>query len=497
MSSSTSAEGRRRILGIPRAHWSSRRRLGTLIALDVCLPIVLMVATEGLSGRLSGRELLRGVGDPEGFDALVIDRAGAGAIGPFEPFALLLALLTPIALSFAAGYPRRRPPSAWLASIGVFLLVAACLLWPIWLLTAAVGWDQDFTQLVIASIALPIGWIVCRLVVETLATPRQENVIVVGSGVVCRRIAALAERHPERGMRVIGFLDDAPFPMGADGPPYLGETSRLDNLLAHGRVNRVIVAFSDSGDELLLQMLRDCDRHGVEVDIVPRLFDLIGLRPRVASLGGLTLISASPEPADGAARAIKRAIDVVVSGLMIIIFAPLIVAIAVAILVDDGRPVIFRQERVGRHGRTFMVAKFRTMRSAEPDEVEDSRPIEEVVDAVKRAGAVRVTRVGDVLRRTSLDELPQLWNVLAGEMSLVGPRPLRPFEVDALERWQMRRQDVRPGVTGLWQVLGRSDVQWGERMQLDYSYVRHWSVLADLKILFRTVPAVMRKRGAV
>jgi exopolysaccharide biosynthesis polyprenyl glycosylphosphotransferase len=285
--------------------------------------------------------------------------------------------------------------------------------------------------------------------------------------------------------------------MGAGGPPYLGETSRLDELLARNEVDRVIVAFSGSGDEQLLKTLRDCDRHGVDVDIVPRFFDLIGLRPRVVSLGGLTLISASPHPVGGAARSIKRAMDLVVSGLTLVIFAPLLVAIAVAIVAEDGRPVIFRQERVGRHGRTFMVAKFRTMRVAERDEVERSRPIEEVVEAVKRAGATRVTRVGDFLRRTSLDELPQLWNVLVGEMSLVGPRPLRPFEVDALERWQMRRQDVRPGVTGLWQVLGRSDVQWGERMQLDYSYVRHWSVLADLRILLRTVPAVLRKRGAV
>ena len=497
MSSSTSAGSPRLIFEIQRAYWSSRRRLGTLIALDVCLPVLLMVATAELAGRLSGRELLRRVGDPEGFDALAIDRAGAGAIGPFEPFALLLALLTPVALSFAGGYPRRRPPSAWLDSIGVFLLVAACLLWPIWLLTAAMGWDQDFTQLMIASIALPIGWIASRLVVEARSTPRRENVIVVGSGVVCRRIAALAERHPERGMRVNGFLDDTPIPMGAGGPPYLGETSRLDELLARNEVDRVIVAFSGSGDEQLLKTLRDCDRHGVDVDIVPRFFDLIGLRPRVVSLGGLTLISASPHPVGGAARAIKRAMDLVVSGLTLVIFAPLLVAIAVAIVAEDGRPVIFRQERVGRHGRTFMVAKFRTMRVAERDEVERSRPIEEVVEAVKRAGATRVTRVGDFLRRTSLDELPQLWNVFVGEMSLVGPRPLRPFEVDALERWQMRRQDVRPGVTGLWQVLGRSDVQWGERMQLDYSYVRHWSVLADLRILLRTVPAVLRKRGAV
>jgi lipopolysaccharide/colanic/teichoic acid biosynthesis glycosyltransferase len=200
----------------------------------------------------------------------------------------------------------------------------------------------------------------------------------------------------------------------------------------------------------------------------------------------------------------KRGIDVIGAALALVMALPVLIAVAVAVRSQDRGPILFRQRRVGQDGREFSILKFRTMRvdadKLDADNVAALRTgvasIAETVAAIKDKGDPRVTRVGDFLRRTSLDELPQLWNVLRGDMSLVGPRPLRDFEVDSLSPWEQRRHSKRPGITGLWQVAGRSDVSWQERMHLDYTYVRHWSLSDDLEILARTVPAVLARDGA-
>ena len=192
-----------------------------------------------------------------------------------------------------------------------------------------------------------------------------------------------------------------------------------------------------------------------------------------------------------------------VSAAALVLLSPVMLAVAIAIRVQDGKPVLFRQTRVGQWGRSFEIVKFRTMVQG-ADETQASELIEagpdaiaDVAETLKHQSDAWITPVGHFLRRTSLDELPQLWNVLKGDMSLVGPRPLRRYEVDALTDWQFTRQEVRPGITGLWQILGRSEIDWDERMQLDYSYVRHWSFERDLAILARTAGVVLSRRGAV
>ena len=263
------------------------------------------------------------------------------------------------------------------------------------------------------------------------------------------------------------------------------------------RVDRLIVAFSPGRDSQLVGALRESVAQGVQVDVVPRFFDLAGPAPRAHALGDLALMEVPGRGLSASERTLKRTSDLVGAALLIALFSPVMAVVALAVAIGDGRPVLYRQVRVGRGGREFRIFKFRTMRP-EPDVAMNvGGPISEVVREVKEAGSLRVTGLGAFLRRTSLDELPQLFNVIKGDMSLVGPRPLRPFEIDALAPWQRARQDLRPGLTGLWQVLGRSDVQWDERMQLDYSYVSHWSFASDLRILLRTVPAVVKKDGAV
>jgi lipopolysaccharide/colanic/teichoic acid biosynthesis glycosyltransferase len=175
------------------------------------------------------------------------------------------------------------------------------------------------------------------------------------------------------------------------------------------------------------------------------------------------------------------------------------------VVLESGRPIFFRQRRIGANGREFTILKFRTMTSEAEKLGETTREalgegsisLDLAVQELKGQGALAVTRVGGFLRRTSLDELPQLINVLRGDMSLVGPRPLQEYEVAELDRWELYRHEMRPGITGMWQVFGRSDINWDERMQLDYTYVRHWSPLLDLRILFDTLPAILRGRGAV
>lgn len=210
---------------------------------------------------------------------------------------------------------------------------------------------------------------------------------------------------------------------------------------------------------------------------------------------------AAGRPRLGVAERLRRCADRLIAALLLVIFSPLMLACA-ALIRRDGGPATFAHYRVGSRGRVFRCFKFRTMcvdAERKLREVLDSDPAlrEEWERTFKLANDPRVTPIGRWLRRSSLDELPQLLNVIGGDMSLVGPRPLRPFEVGSLEPWQLARQDLRPGLTGLWQVLGRSTIGWEERMQLDYDYVSHWSFASDLRILLRTLPAVLRRDGAI
>jgi exopolysaccharide biosynthesis polyprenyl glycosylphosphotransferase len=278
----------------------------------------------------------------------------------------------------------------------------------------------------------------------------------------------------------------------------LGELDDLHEVIDWLRVDRVIVAFTPAADSQLVQLLRSYASRPIRVEVVPRLFDLV--RGQAQSLGDLPLLEASPSRPCLAERACKRALDAAGAFLLLVVLAPVFALVALAVWLDDRGPVLFRQTRIGRAGRPFEIVKFRTMvRDADELGLErvDGLTIDDAVKELKQEDDPRTTRVGSFLRRASLDELPQLVNVLRGEMSLVGPRPLRPFEVEALTAWQSERQDVLPGITGLWQVLGRSDISWPERMQLDYRYVRHWSVAEDLRILASTPAAVFQKRGAV
>jgi exopolysaccharide biosynthesis polyprenyl glycosylphosphotransferase len=230
----------------------------------------------------------------------------------------------------------------------------------------------------------------------------------------------------------------------------------------------------------------------VTVDIVPRLFEFLDGARYLEQIGDMPLVSIQVPEFTRASRVAKRALDILVASLLLIALAPLMLAVAIAIKLDSRGPVLFMQPRTGRDGHLFRLLKFRSMRVGSPMLVREDGAI------VKGPRDDRVTRVGRLLRRFSLDEAPQLINVLRGDMSMVGPRPLVIAEAQALSHeWQERRADLRPGLTGPWQVSGRSNIAFHDMIKLDYQYVAGWSLARDVEILLATFPAVITGRGAI
>jgi exopolysaccharide biosynthesis polyprenyl glycosylphosphotransferase len=321
--------------------------------------------------------------------------------------------------------------------------------------------------------------------------PLRQRTVIIGSGQVAGQLVDKLRVHRQFGLEPVGLVDDDFHAIGAPDLPRLGGLRDLPAILESGQADRVIIAFSRASHQELLSCIRCCRDHGVAVDIIPRLFEfLVGARA-LDTVGGLPLLSLGTARLTASSRVAKRGLDLVASVLLLTLLAPLWLAIAIAIRLESKGPVLFRQPRVGRNGKQFNVFKFRSMYSnAELHLTEDGV-------MVKGPHDPRTTTVGRFLRRFSLDELPQLLNVVRGEMSLVGPRPLIPQESAALdERWHVRRFDLRPGLTGIWQVQGRSENPFGEMVRLDYQYVAGWSLSRDVEILLATVPAVLSGRGA-
>jgi exopolysaccharide biosynthesis polyprenyl glycosylphosphotransferase len=260
----------------------------------------------------------------------------------------------------------------------------------------------------------------------------------------------------------------------------------------------VLLASSVGSHEATLDLVRAVRRPDVQVSIVPRFFEIFTSHSTLDDIEGMPVVTLPPIRLGRSARVLKRSVDVLTSGLALLLLSPVLAAIALLIRLDSKGPALYWQPRRGRLGSTFEIVKFRTMyvgAEQRRSEVLHMNEVDGPLFKIKGRDP-RVTRVGNFLRRTSLDELPQLWNVLKGEMSLVGPRPFVIYEADKITGWATRRLDMTPGITGLWQVLGRNDIPFEEMTKLDYLYVTNWSVWWDFKILCQTIPVVLGKRGA-
>jgi exopolysaccharide biosynthesis polyprenyl glycosylphosphotransferase len=324
-----------------------------------------------------------------------------------------------------------------------------------------------------------------------------QRTVILGSGYVAGHIVEKIRSHPQYGLLPIGIIDDDVHNPGSPDLPVLGGFGDLDDILTVHEPERVIIAFSRASHEELLQCLRTCRDHGVAVDVVPRLFEFLDGVRSLDQLGGLPVLSIGTPRLTRSAQLAKRGLDIAVSGVALVAMLPLLAAIAIAIKLDSRGPVLFRQPRAGREREVFELLKFRSMHTnAEERKLDLASDTDDGVMFKMRVDP-RITRVGRFLRRYSLDELPQLWNVLRGQMSLVGPRPLILPETDALsEDWHLRRLELRPGLTGPWQINGRSETPFQEMVRFDYQYVAGWTLARDVEILLATVPAVLSGRGA-
>ena len=320
--------------------------------------------------------------------------------------------------------------------------------------------------------------------------------LIVGAGHVGMRLARRLEANPEYGLTPVGFLDADPLPGGGEVPgiPVLGSPDELDWVAQLTGAEHVVIAFSSEPDERLVDLVRRCEALGLEVSLVPRLFESLNHRATYEPLGGTPLMGLRSVHPKGWQFALKHAFDRIGAALLILAFSPLMAAIALAVRASSPGPVIFRQRRVGRDGTVFDLFKFRSMRMPEPA-TEGFRPgTDSAPGGVE--GADRRTWIGRVLRRTSLDELPQFFNVLLGDMSLVGPRPERPEFVELFETDIRRygdRHRVKSGVTGWAQVHGlRGQTSLSDRVEWDNYYIEHWTLGLDFKILAMTLLVVVR-----
>ena len=323
--------------------------------------------------------------------------------------------------------------------------------------------------------------------------------VIVGAGHVGRLVAHRLRAHPELGLRPLGHVDDAPRFAGEGDLPVLGTTSDLEQVASSREAGCVVITFSQLADERLAAPLRRCIALGIEVVVVPRLYEEMSARLSVEYLGGVPLLRVDHPNPRGWQFAIKHALDRVIAAALILACSPLLAAVALAVRMSSPGPILFRQRRVGRDGRSFTMLKFRTMvgEPAADGEADASWAARERGETNTAAPAIdRCTPVGRVLRQLSLDELPQLFNVLRGDMSLVGPRPervgyVREFE-DFIHRYSDRHR-VKPGVTGWAQVHGlRGDTSLRDRVEWDNFYIQRWSLRLDLRILLMTFPATLK-----
>ena len=323
-----------------------------------------------------------------------------------------------------------------------------------------------------------------------------ERVVLVGNEKMAQVLTRKMRAHPEYGLEPIGIVLSGESSENPCDLPVLSGSDDIAEIARHHRADRLIVSHSDLAEGQALDVVRRCKPLAIKVSLLPQVFDALGPSVEIDDVEGVTLLGINPPVLGRSSRTLKRCLDFVGATLLILLLLPLLALIAIAIKVDSRGPVFFRQNRVGKDGGRFDVLKFRTMhRDAEARRHE---LLAQSMDPnwLHLEHDPRITRVGHKLRHLSLDELPQLWNVLRGEMSLVGPRPLIESEDKMIGGWGRSRLDLTPGMTGVWQVLGRTNIPFEEMVKLDYLYVTNWSLWTDIRLLLRTLPVVIARRGA-
>jgi exopolysaccharide biosynthesis polyprenyl glycosylphosphotransferase len=437
----------------------------------------------------------------------LIDHAAGGTTTVSQ--ALSFVFYLPVAMVVLAGYGlyrrgRRRLVASSFPDLSQLLhgLIVSCLL--LLFLTGAAHQTFSLPQLdrravMIYGLLAVVAVLSARMAARRMAqfTHNSSQVLIVGSGLVAASVALRVGHVP--GLKIVGFVDDnviGPEKKQWGDMACLGRLDDVVDVIERFEVDHVIVAFSPVVESRMAGILRTL-AEDVQISVVPRMFDLLTVRSHVDDLAGLPVVDVAPASLGPADRLAKRALDILVSAVGLLIISPLLIAIALTVKLTSPGPVLFKQERTGRRGKAFAICKFRSMRAGAEVERTALTTMNDVDGPLfKMRDDPRITRIGRLLRKTSLDELPQLFNVLVGDMSLVGPRPFVVAESAEIAGWAARRFDVRPGMTGLWQISGRNDLPFEELRRLDYSYVASWSLWWDLRILWHTPASVFSRHGA-
>ena len=390
---------------------------------------------------------------------------------------------------------------------GVFHLVTVCT-WLFLVLQAITGVTRaDLVRMVVFWATAIVLVVLARTFGRALArrtTAYVQNAVIVGTDDVAQLIGRRLLRHPEYGIKLLGFIGREPGERreGLERVPLLGPLERLPGLIDPLGVERVIVGFHDGAPEKLVRVVRSVRQRNVQIDVLPRLYEVVGPNLDTHAVEGIQLIGLHPGRLGRSDRLMKRGVDLVVGSIIIVAAAPLFAFVAWRIKRDSPGPVFFRQTRLGLNMREFQVRKFRTMR-IDTSEAEHRNYVERLMDpwAAPQANGLykleredAVTPIGRWLRRTSLDELPQLINVVLGEMSLVGPRPCIPYETHLFAEHHFDRFLVPAGMTGLWQVKARAHSTFREALDLDVAYAHGWSLGLDLRLLLQTPLHALRPR---
>jgi exopolysaccharide biosynthesis polyprenyl glycosylphosphotransferase len=331
------------------------------------------------------------------------------------------------------------------------------------------------------------------------------RLVIVGTNGEAHSIARTLQRNRWLGYDAVGFVrvsnghpeTPADLREKIDGIPVIGWTRRITEAVHAAGADMVLIANSDIPPEKLPTIYRDLQDEEVEVRISAGILNIAASRMSVEPLDGFPVLALRQPQLPRSQAVLKRAFDAIVSSLLSLAMAPLLLVVAIAIKLDSAGPVFFRQERVGQGGRRFRMLKFRSMYTDAEHRLHEVLPDSEADGILfKIKDDPRVTRIGRIIRKWSIDELPQLFNVVRGQMSLVGPRPPLPREVEQYDRWLRGRLHVKPGITGLWQVNGRHELTFEDYVRYDLFYVRNWSLALDVSILWRTIPAVLSRRGS-
>ncbi|MCB0183407.1 MAG: sugar transferase, partial [Caldilineaceae bacterium] len=435
----------------------------------------------------------------------LVDPANRVGIGAYVPFAVLLVIVSLLSYRFSGIYPYR--PGRSLVeetyTIGTATTLAVVILSGINLIYEPLSYSRllflytaIFVTLFLGSSRFALGQLRSRLRGYGIGV---RQVLLVGFGDVGRMVMRTAVARPELGYQVVGFLDDNPVRGQTNIGPYraLGPVANFPAVIEQEAIDNVIICLPWQSHTTIQQLLHTCEQHDIRAQLVPDYFQLTKNQVQVEDLNGIPLLSTRELSIQGWNYIVKRTADTLMVLLTVLLAWPVMAAIALAIRFDSPGPIIYKQIRIGKNGKPFFCYKFRSMvanadarRQEIADRNEASGPL------FKMRNDPRQTRVGRFIRRISLDELPQLYNVVRGEMSIVGPRPNLPSEVEQYEEWHKKRLAASPGITGLWQVSGRSDLTFDEMVLLDIYYVENWSLALDLHILLRSVQAVLGARGA-